>query len=317
MSSWLRYIMMGLLTLTLSVSLMAQQQTVPPQKGNAAAPAASAAPAEDPAEMSAEEKALKLEIESRLSQFSDDFQQLQMVGSMSLDPDAKLGINKNFVSVLEGRMNTYNQRYNSLDVMWTTYTQAQQMDIANDEDLMTMVANIEAKKQSVKDTLDAKTEMVKAISDFVEADQFIMSQVNVYKKLYERAFKLSLLKKLAPQLEKAKAREQLVFEKLQASYNSAKAATELVPSLQPRMNVLDEQFVVMKSVSEKVQALEYKPLFQRVKDYIMGLAAVAIILLFVSMMLTKYKAYKDKVANLKKVNEMMNKQGKDNQYPMI
>ena len=317
MSSWLRYIMMGLLTLTLSVSLMAQQQTVPPQKGNAAAPAASAAPAEDPAELSAEEKALKLEIESRLSQFSDDFQQLQMVGSMSLDPDAKLGINKNFVSVLEGRMNTYNQRYNSLDVMWTTYTQAQQMDIANDEDLMTMVANIEAKKQSVKDTLDAKTEMVKAISDFVEADQFIMSQVNVYKKLYKRAFKLSLLKKLAPQLEKAKAREQLVFEKLQASYNSAKAATELVPSLQPRMNVLDEQCVVMKSVSEKVQALEYKPLFQRVKDYIMGLAAVAIILLFVSMMLTKYKAYKDKVANLKKVNEMMNKQGKDNQYPMI
>ena len=309
--------MMGLLTLTLSVSLMAQQQTVPPQKGNAAAPAASAAPAEDPAEMSAEEKALKLEIESRLSQFSDDFQQLQMVGSMSLDPDAKLGINKNFVSVLEGRMNTYNQRYNSLDVMWTTYTQAQQMDIANDEDLMAMVANIEALKKSVKDTLDAKAGMVKAVSDFVQADQFIMSQVNVYKKLYERAFKLSLLKKLAPQLEKAKAREQLVFEKLQASYNSAKAATELVPSLQPRMNVLDEQFVVMKSVSEKVQALEYKPLFQRVKDYIMGLAAVAIILLFVSMMLTKYKAYKDKVANLKKVNEMMNKQGKDNQYPMI
>ena len=305
--------MMGLLTLTLSVSLMAQQQAVPPQKGNAAA----TTPEENPAELSAAEQALILEIKSRLSQFSDDFQQLQMAGSMSLDPDAKLGINKNFVSALEGRMNTYNQRYNSLDVMWTTYTQAQQMDIANDEDLMTMVANIEAKKQSVKDTLDAKTEMVKAISDFVEADQFIMSQVNVYKKLYKRAFKLSLLKKLAPQLEKAKAREQLVFEKLQASYNSAKAATELVPSLQPRMNVLDEQFVVMKSVSEKVQALEYKPLFQRVKDYIMGLAAVAIILLFVSMMITKYKAYKDKVANLKKVNEIMNKQGKDTQYPMI
>lgn len=313
MSSWLRYIMMGLLTLTLSVSLMAQQQAVPPQKGNAAA----TTPEENPAELSAAEQALILEIKSRLSQFSDDFQQLQMAENMSLDPDTKLDVNKNFVSVLEGRIKTYNQRYNSLDVMWTTYTQAQQMDIANDEDLMTMVANIEAKKQSVKDTLDAKTEMVKAISDFVEADLFIMSQVNVYKKLYKRAFKLSLLKKLAPQLEKAKAREQLVFEKLQASYNSAKAATELVPSLQPRMNVLDEQFVVMKSVSEKVQALEYKPLFQRVKDYIMGLAAVAIILLFISMMITKYKAYKDKVANLKKVNEMMNKQGKDNQYPMI
>ena len=315
MSSWLRYIVMGLLTLTLSVSLMAQEQAVPLKNGNAAA----AAPAETGGtEMSsAEMEALKLEIEARLSQFSDDFLQLQLVGSMSLAPDAKLGVNKNFVSVLEGRMNTYNQRYNSLDVMWTTYTQAQQMDIANDDELMTMVANIEALKQSVKDTLDARAGMVKAISDFVNADQFIMSQVAVYKKLYKRAFKLSLLKKLAPQLEKAKAREQLVFEKLQASYDSAKAAAELVPSLQPRMNVLDEQFVVMKSVSEKVQALEYKPLFQRVKDYIMGLAAVSIILLFFSMMIAKYKAYKGKVANMKKMNEMINKQGKGTQYPMI
>ena len=304
---------MGLLTLTLSISLMAQEQAVPLKNENTAA----AAPAETPEEQSAEEQALKLEIEARLSQFSDDFLQLQLVGSMALTPDAKLGINKNFVSVLEGRMNTYNQRYNSLDVMWTTYTQAQQMDIANDDDLMTMVANIEALKQSVKDTLDAKAEMVKAISGFAAADQFIISQVAVYKKLYKRAFKLSLLKKLAPQLEKAKAREQLVFEKLQASYDSAKAAAELVPSLQPRMKVLEEQFVVMKSVSEKVQALEYKPLFQRVKDYIMGLAAVSIILLFFSMMIAKYKAYKGKLANMKKVTEMMNKQGKDTQYPMI
>ena len=294
--------MMGLLTLTLSVSLMAQEQAVPLKNGNAAA----AAPAESPEQLSAEEQALKLEIESRLSQFSDDFQQLQMVGSMSLVPDAKMGITKNFVSVLEERMKTYNQRYNSLDVMWTTYTQAQQMDIANDDDLMTMVANIEALKQSVKDTLDAKGEMVKAISDFAAADQFIISQVAVYKKLYKRAFNLSLLKKLAPQLEKAKAREQLVFEKLQSSYDSAKA-----------MKVLEEQFVVMKSVSEKVQALEYKPLFQRVKDYIMGLAAVSIILLFISMMISKYKAYKSKLDNLKKMNEMMNKQGKGTQYPTI
>ena len=313
MSNWLRHIVMGLLTLTLSGSLMAQEHAVPLNKENAA----TAAPTESPEELSAEEQALKLEIEARLSQFSDDFTQLQLVGSISLAPDAKLGINKNFVDVLKQRMNTYNQRYNSLDVMWTTYTQAQQMDIANDEELMTMVANIESLKQSVKDTLDAKDAMVKAISDFADADQFIISQVAVYKKLYKRAYKLSLIKKLAPQLEKAKARELLVFEKLQASYDAAKAATELVPSLQSRMNVLDEQFVVMKSVSEKVQALEYKPLFQRIKDYVMGLAAVSIILLFVSMMIARYKAYKDKLANLKKVNEMMNKQGKDAQYPMI
>lgn len=312
MSNWLQYIVMALLAVTLSGPLMAQEHAVPLKEGEAAP----AAPTETK-ELSPEQQELKLEIESRLSQFSDDFTQLQLVGSLSLTPDAKLGITKNFVDILDQRMTNYNQRYNSLDVMWTTYTQAQQMDIANDEELMTMVAKIEALKKDVKDTLDAKTEMVKAISNFADADQFIISQVAVYKKLYKRAFKLSLLKKLAPQLEKAKARELLIFEKLQASYDAAKAAAELVPSLQPRMRVLDEQFVVMKSVSEKVQALEYKPLIQRVKDYLLGLAAVAIILLFVSMMIARYKAYKDKLASLKKVNEMMNKQGKDTQYPMI
>ena len=83
------------------------------------------------------------------------------------------------------------------------------------------------------------------------------------------------------------------------------------------MDLLDEQFVVMKSVSEKVQALEYKPIIQRVKDYLIGLAAVAIILLFLSMLRNKYKAYKDKLASVKKMEEMMKKQGKGTQYPTI
>ena len=65
--------MVALLGLTLSGSLMAQEHAVPlkqdaEEKGEAEAP-------------SPEEQALKLEIESRLSQFSDDFTQLQMVTS--------------------------------------------------------------------------------------------------------------------------------------------------------------------------------------------------------------------------------------------
>jgi hypothetical protein len=301
---------MAWLAVMLSVSGMAQKQTVPVKEDETK-------DAKNSEDLSVEQGELKLEIQARLSQFSDDFSQLQTVGSISLAPDAKLGISKDYVSMLEQRMNIYKQRYNSLEVMWTTYTQAQQMDIANDEELMTLVATINNQKQVVKDTLDSKTVQVKAIADFTAADQYIISQVPVYKKLYKRAFQLSLLKNLAPQLEKAKAREQLVFQKLQASHDAALAATEQVPSLKPRMNVLDEQFVVMKSVSEKVQALEYKPLIQRVKDYLIGLAAVAIILLFFNMIVSKYKSYKDKAANLKKMNEMMRIQGKDTKYPTI
>ena len=52
------------------------------------------------------------------------------------------------------------------------HIQAQQMDIANSEDLMTMVASIEELKQAVKDTLDSKTEAVEAIAKFAAADIF-------------------------------------------------------------------------------------------------------------------------------------------------
>ena len=308
MNKRLQYIVLAFWVFMLSGPLMAQEQSVPPKQGDNT---------ENVEDLSAEQQELKLEIKARLSQFSDEFSQLKVVGSFILSPDSRFEITGSYVDVLKQRMKNYDQRYNSLDVMWTTYTQAQQMDIANNEDLMKMVADIEQLKQTVKDTLDMRSEMVKAVENFANADQLIMSQVPVYKKLYKRAFQLSLVQKLTPQLEKLKARESLIFEKLQAGYEAAKSASEQVPSLQPRMNVIDEQFVVMKSVSEKIQALEYKPSIQRVKDYLLGLAAVAVILLFISMLRNKYKAYKDKLANMKKLDEMMKKQGKGTQYPTI
>ena len=218
---------------------------------NAVATDVAAAPATSP-----EDLALRVEIAARLNQFSDDLNQLMAVGKVNLSVDCMYGIPRTVVEAMEQRMQSMNQEYNKIDVKWNTYYQAQQMDIANSEDLMSMVATIEGLKQSVKDTLDAKTEAVESIAKFAAADQFILSQVNVYKNIYQKAFKLSLVQKLAPQLEKVKAKEQVLFTDLQTHYDEAKAACAVVPSLSPRMQTLDQQFVVMKSVSEKVQALE-------------------------------------------------------------
>lgn len=294
-------LLLGLSFMTNSVQ--AQENAVPTDVGSAA--------------LSPEAMALRLEVTARLTQFSDDLHQLMAVGKVNMSIDCMYGIPKSVVTTLEQRMQSLNQEYNRLDVKWNTYYQAQQMDIANSEDLMTMVASIEELKQAVKDTLDSKTEAVEAIAKFAAADNFIISQVNVYKNLYSKAFKLSLVQKLAPQLEKVKAKEQVLFTDLQNNYNQAKAACEVVPSLSPRLETLDKQFVVMKSVSENVQALEYKPLFQRLKDYVMGFAAVAIILMFFNGMLAKFNAYKQKAASLKKYNDMLNKNGQGTQYPTI
>ncbi len=279
---------------------------------NAVATDVATAPATSP-----EDLALRVEIAARLNQFSDDLNQLMAVGKVNLSVDCMYGIPRTVVEAMEQRMQSMNQEYNKIDVKWNTYYQAQQMDIANSEDLMSMVATIEGLKQSVKDTLDAKTEAVESIAKFAAADQFILSQVNVYKNIYQKAFKLSLVQKLAPQLEKVKAKEQVLFTDLQTHYDEAKAACAVVPSLSPRMQTLDQQFVVMKSVSEKVQALEYKPLFQRVKDYVLGFAAVAIILMFFNGMLAKFNAYKAKAASMKQYNDMLKNNGKGTNYPTI
>lgn len=260
---------------------------------------------------------LKAEIELRLSQFSDELDQMLVVGQMTLSVDGTVGVSQSVVNAMAERVKHLNQSYNALDVKWNTYYQAQQMDIANDEELMDKVAGLEALKQTVKDTLDAKTQSVESIIKFVDADKFIINHVAVYKSLYQKAYKLSLLKKLAPQLEKVKAKEQLVFAELQTNYDQAKASCEVVPVLSKRMAVLDEQYVVMKSVSEKVQALEYKPFFQRIKDYVLGFAAVAIILMFFNMSLAKFKAYRDKAKNLGKYKNMMDNQGQGTKYPTI
>lgn len=267
--------------------------------------------------LSPEVEAMQLEIASRLIQFSDELNQLLAVGKVNLTVDSEMGISQSVISAMEKRMQSLNQTYNQIDVKWNTYYQAQQMDIANSEDLMNMVARIEELKQTVKDTLDSKTQVVEAVANFAAADQFIISQVSVYKNIYSKAYKLSLLKQLAPKLEKVKAKEQLLFTELQNNYNQAKAACEIVPSLSKRMETLDEQYVIMKSVSEKVQTLEFKPFIQRVKDYVLGLAGVAVILLFLNGMITKYKSYREKVASMKKYNDMMKNNGKETTYPTI
>jgi isoleucyl-tRNA synthetase len=270
-----------------------------------------------PAMSSLDSLAIKSEIKARLTLFMDDLNQLYMVEQMKISLNDNVAISPTLVVTLQDRMNYLNQSYNSLDVKWNTYYQASQLDIAADEELMEEVAKLEQLKQSVKDTLDLRTQQVDAIAKFASADKFIISHVDVYKKLYTKAYKLSLLKKFGPMLEKVKAKEQVVFGELQTNFEQAKAASELVPTLNRRMETLDEQYVIMKSVSEKVQALEYKPWMQRIKDYVMGLAAVAIILMFVNGIWSKFKAYKDKAANLKKYNDMLKNNGKDTTYPTI
>ena len=235
---------------------------------------------------------------------------------MPIMVSGSMPVSNSLVSVYTDRVAEISRTLDALNLRWDTFCRARQDEIAEDDELMDVIANFQELKQAVSDTIESKRKAVHALKDFAKADQQIISQVPVYKQLNRKAFELSLMSKLAPQLERLKSREQLMFADIEQNYAQAKAAVGLIPDLAPRMKIVEEQYIGLKSTSESIQAMEYKPLIQRLKDYLIGLAAVAIIIMFLNLAKSKYNSLKQARQNLKKYNEMM-KKGQGGDYPTI
>lgn len=260
---------------------------------------------------------LHAEIESRMMEYADNLTQLATVCDMQILFSDATPLTSSYVQVLNEKIEKLNSNYHSIDIRWNTFTQAMQIEIADNEELMTLMAKVQQMKQTVADTIASKKQKCDALADFIKAEQLILSIDTTYHTLYKKAFKLSLLEKLGPQLEKIKAKEQTQFAQIQECYAKAQKANELVPVLSKRMEVIDDHYSNIQILSKKIQELEYKPLIQRIKDYLIGLACVAVLLLFINLAVSKYKAFKTARAQMKKYNEMMHKNGGSTDYPSI
>ena len=244
-----------------------------------------------------------------MMEYVDELNELAIVGNMQVTFSATMPLSNTYVKALKDKVGMLDERYNSINVRWTTFIQAMQMDIADDEELMTIMSNVELLKQSIADTIASKKIKCDALQDFADAEALLAGQDTVYKSLYEKAFKLSLIQKLTPQLEKLKAREQTLFAQLQASYQKAQEACQIVPALQKRMAALDDTFANTQMISTKIQETAYKPFIQRIKDYLIGLACVAVLLLFINMVTTRIKSIKAARQQAKQYQEMMQRNG--------
>ena len=256
------------------------------------------------------------EVENRILNFNEELNQLSMATNVQVRiSDANLE-SGSYIRNLNQKLQLVSDRLMSIEYRWNTFTQSEQAVIANDEHLMELMAQTELLKQSLSDTIESQKKKCEAINDFVKAERLILSQDSIYKVLYNRAMKLSLVQKLTPQLEKLKAEEQVHFERIQNSFDKSKAAVDLVPQLENRATSLNEQFFKIKALSEKIQAMKYIPFVQRVKDYLLGIACVSVILMFFTMIISKLKAAKKARAMLKKQKELFNRtNGSD--YPTI
>ena len=268
------------------------------------------------AEMSAEEEidSTYADIQARMMQFQVELIQLGTLSRFRIDIDMEMPLTEPLLNVVDKRLKSLSIAVNSFASRWEAYSQAQQIYIAENDSLLNKLAQIQQMQQMVTDTLASRQQLYEHLSDFAKAEVFIWGQDKKYQRLYKLAMEYSLSPKLATKLEKVKAEEQALFADVEKNFGKAKEAVELFAGLQLRMKGVEEKYFQLQTVSAKIQEMEYKPFIQRIKDYLMGLAAVAIILMFVNMLRSKLKALKAAREQAQKMSEMLNG---DHKYPTI
>lgn len=268
------------------------------------------------AEMSAEEEidSTYADIQARMMQFQEELIQLGALSRFRIDIDMEMPLTEPLLNVVDKRLKSLSIAVNSFASRWEAYSQAQQIYIAENDSLLNKLAQIQQMQQMVTDTLASRQQLYEHLSDFAKAEVFIWGQDKKYQRLYKLAMEYSLSPKLAAKLEKVKAEEQALFADVEKNFGKAKEAVELFAGLQLRMKGVEEKYFQLQTVSAKIQEMEYKPFIQRIKDYLMGLAAVAIILMFVNMLRSKLKALKAAREQAQKMSEMLNG---DHKYPTI
>ena len=253
-------------------------------------------------------------ISEHLLLFQEDLVQLHALSRFRVDVDIDMPLTEPLLDVVGERMRTLTRAMNSFNARWDAYSQAQQVYIADNDSLLNKLAEIQQMRQIVADTLASRQKQYDQLTAFSKAESFVWGQDKAYRRLYKQAQQYSVSPKLASRLEKVKAEEQALFAQIQTSYSQAKEAAEAFPGLELRMKGIDNKFFELQTVSTKIQEMVYKPFIQRIGDYLIGLAAVAILLMFFNLLNAKIKTVKQAREQAKKMREMMSGQ---HNYPTI
>ena len=262
------------------------------------------------------DEATRLDVQQRLDQFMAKAERIYYSCKARLPLSGDAALSDSYLKMQSYRLRTLEQNLKSLEVRWNNYYPLQQWEISQDEGLMATVEKLELMRQEAADSLEVRKQMLQSLEDFVDAQNYMASLDSTYNRLGKQAFQLSLTSKTAPLLEKEKKKEQLLFATVQEKFDKAKAASQFHLVSDAGMDALEDSFAALKNKSDTIQAMQYQPLIQRIKDYLLGLAAVAVLLMFVSMMRSKIKAASDARKNLKEYKEKLKLNGQD-EYPTI
>ena len=254
------------------------------------------------------------DINEHMQLFQEELIQLNALSKFRMDIDMEMPLTEPLLDVVSERLKALTSALNSFSTRWSTYSSAQQVYIADNDSLLNRVAVIQQMQQAVTDTLASRQQQRDNLVAFSTAEKFIWGQDKAYRALYKQAVTYSMSPKLAAKLEKVKAEEQTLTADVEKYFGQAKEAATAFPGLELRMKAMENKVFELQTVSAKIQEMAYKPFIQRIKDYLMGLACVAILLMGVNLLKSKLKVLKQTREQAKKMKEMMNGQ---HNYPTI
>ena len=204
-------------------------------------------------------------------------------------------------------LTTLRRRLTVLQVRWDAYNTLMQMDIAQSEVLLEFVAQFQGAQQTATEAMERQQQVVEAIAHFEEAERQFPAFEKRYEELEQEAVSYSLIAKTANLLAQVKGKEQLLFQEVDKQFMAAKESVELAPALAEACAQLETRYLALKEKSETIQAAAYKTPIERIKDYVLTFAGVAIILMFLSMVQAKIKAFKTAREQAKQYQEMLQK----------
>lgn len=202
-----------------------------------------------------------------------------------------------------------------LDAKKALYVQTNQDAISSDESLMDLIGQYQERFALITDSIQRQIDRCDQLVEFGAIERTLCCQDTTYASLLQKAQLFSLTDKTAQQLAAVKKEESTMRQSLDAQYAQAVEISAANPFLKSRMQSITEAYNNMALLSDQVQAAEYKSLFDRIKDYLFGLAAVALILMFVNMISTKIKTAKQMRDQAKQLKEQLRIQNDD--YPRI
>lgn len=234
-------------------------------------------------------------VDLRLTQFVNDMNSL-----MQLTSHASLAT-----------LDDIERDYNSLDFRWNLYYQTQQVYIAENEHLLDVVAAYQKTKEDVKTIVEKQKKLLIAKNLIAETEKLIEDKMPIYEDLLSNAKKFSATDKTQEQLERVKLDESIHFSELDTKYQAAIQAAAEFDELKPRIKSMNAGYLDIKNKSNTIAQMTYVPFIERIKNYIVGFAIVAVMILIASVIHSKIVTIKQMRDNAKKLKEQYIKDGRD------